>query len=295
MYNSYPSPLQLSDHFNWKSQTYLMGILNLTQDSFSGDGIFQQSDPVQAALAQARAFLAQGAHILDVGGESTRPGATQIGVEEELARVLPVIRALRAETDAIISIDTYKSAVAEAALQAGAQIVNDVWALQADREMAGVVARAGCPVILMHNHSQPSEFASGAGLGGRYVGSQYQNLLGEVASELMFAVNLARQAGIADGQIILDIGIGFGKTVAQNLSLTKHLAKFAELGFPLLYAPSRKSFIGYTLNLPVSERLEGTAATVALAIAAGANIIRVHDVLAMARVAKMTDAVIRAE
>jgi dihydropteroate synthase len=288
------NPLQLSHHFDWSAQTYVMGILNLTPDSFSGDGILTQTDPIEHVLAQAEAFLQAGAHILDIGGESTRPGAQTLTVEAELARVLPVIEALAQHPSAILSIDTYKAEVAFAALHAGAHLVNDVWALRGDTRMAKVVAEAGCPLVLMHNRSKPSELAMSQGLGGHYIGSEYDDLLGDIAAELLDSVALARQAGIADSQMILDIGIGFGKTVAQNLLLTRELSYFRKLGFPILYAPSRKSFIGYTLNLPVQERLEGTAASVAIAIAQGANIIRVHDVKEMVRVARMTDAILRA-
>ncbi|HUN22317.1 MAG TPA: dihydropteroate synthase [Anaerolineales bacterium] len=289
------SSLQLSHHFDWSAQTYVMGILNLTPDSFSGDGILAQANPIKHALGQAEAFLQAGAHILDIGGESTRPGAQTLSVEDELARVLPAIQAVTDQyPSAILSIDTYKADVATAALQAGAHIVNDVWALRADARMASVVAEAGCPVVLMHNRSKPNELAVSQRLGGRYIGSEYDDLLGNIAAELLASVDLARQAGIADSQMILDIGIGFGKTVTQNLQLTRELSYFRKLGFPILYGPSRKSFIGYTLNLPVQERLEGTAASVALAIANGANIIRVHDVKEMVRVARMTDAILRA-
>jgi dihydropteroate synthase len=269
-----------------------MGILNLTPDSFSGDGLLSgvAADP----LAQAGAFLAGGADILDVGGESTRPGAEPVAPSEELARVLPVITAIRRQFPAaLISIDTCKAAVAEAALAAGANMVNDVWGLKADPAMAGVVAAAGAPVVLMHNRSSWANAEIRERLGGRYVGVPYQNLLAEVKGELLESVALAHAAGVGDEQIILDPGIGFGKTVEQNLELLDRLGEIKALGYPVLLGPSRKSFIGYTLDLPPDQRLEGTAAAVAIGIARGADMVRVHDVAFMARVAKMADAVVR--
>jgi len=278
----------------WGSRTFVMGVLNLTPDSFSGDGLIQPTgDPLHAALEQARRFAAAGADILDVGGESTRPGSQPVGESEELERVLPVIRALAAELDVLISIDTYKASVAEQALQAGADWINDVWGLRADPRLAEVAARQGAPVILMHNRSRPADAEVQARLGGRYVGVQYENLLEDVAHELMQSVALARSAGVLDGHIILDPGIGFGKTVEQNLELVDRLGELRGLGFPILLGPSRKGFIGYTLNLPPDQRVEGTAAAVAVGIARGADIVRVHDVEPMLRVARMTDAIVR--
>ncbi len=274
----------------WGARTYVMGILNVTPDSFSGDGL---AGDVSGALEQARRFVDAGADILDVGGESTRPGAEPVDADEEMRRVLPVIEALAAALpDVLISIDTYKAAVAEAALQAGAHIVNDVWGLRADPEMAAVVARYNAPVVLMHNRSNPKTAEVRERLGGRYVGVTYENLLEEVKAELMESVALARAAGVPDEHIILDPGIGFGKTVEQNLELIDRLDEIRALGFPVLLGPSRKSFIGYTLDLPPDQRVEGTAAAVAIGIARGADIIRVHDVLEIARVARMADAII---
>jgi dihydropteroate synthase len=286
--------------FDWGSRTYVMGILNITPDSFSGDGLLsapgglgtEQEAP--GALEQARRFLASGADILDVGGESTRPGAQSVTAEEELARVLPVIAGLAEEfPNAIISIDTCKAVVAEEALKSGAHMVNDVWGLRADPALAAVVAQYNVPVILMHNRSKPSNAQVQERLGGRYVGMQYQALIEDVKAELMESVALARAAGIPDAQIILDPGIGFGKTVEQNLELLNRLGEIRALGFPVLLGPSRKSFIGYTLDLPPDQRMEGTAAAVAVGITRGADIVRVHDVEVMARVAKMTDAIVR--
>jgi len=297
------SSLTIHKHtFAWGSQTYVMGILNATPDSFSGDGLVgldslhistHGDDWVRAAVEQGRRFVAEGAHILDVGGESTRPGSQPVDVAEELRRVIPVIEGLAATVDVPISIDTSKAAVAKAALAAGASIVNDVWGLRLDPPIADVAAQAGAPVILMHNRSQREHVAIDPGLGGRYVGTAYADLLGDIAAELQISIDLARRAGIPAAHIILDPGIGFGKTVAQNLELLDRLGELRGLGYPILAGPSRKSFIGYTLDLPPDQRIEGTAAATAIAIARGADIVRVHDVQAMARVARMTDAVVR--
>jgi dihydropteroate synthase len=297
------SSLVIRNHtFAWGSQTYVMGILNVTPDSFSGDGLVSLDTLrystggdgwVHHAIEQGRRFVAEGAHMLDVGGESTRPGSQPVDAAEEIRRVIPVIAGLAASVDVPISIDTSKAAVAQAALAAGASIVNDVWGLRLDPSIAQVVAQAGAPVILMHNRSQRKHVAIDPGLGGRYVGTAYGDLLGDIAAELQVSIDLARRAGIPDTHIILDPGIGFGKTVAQNLELLDRLDELRSLGYPLLAGPSRKSFIGYTLDLPPDQRVEGTAAAVAIAIARGADIVRVHDVQAMARVARMTDAIVR--
>lgn len=275
-------------------RTFVMGILNLTPDSFSGDGLLQAPDPLEAALEQARAFTAAGVDILDLGGESTRPGSTGVDADEELRRVLPVVRALAAETSAVISVDTSKARVAAEALRAGADWINDVWGLRLDPGLAGVCARTGAGLVLMHNRSKSDHADVQARLGGRYLAMQYHDLLGEVRAELLESVELARAAGVADASLVLDPGIGFGKTVEQNLELINRLDEVRALGFPVLLGPSRKSFIGYTLDLPPGERLEGTAAAVALGIARGADILRVHDAAFMVRVARMTDAILRA-
>ncbi len=279
--------------FNWGTRTYIMGILNVTPDSFSGDGLIQGEDVVGVAIEQARDFIEAGADILDVGGESTRPGAETVSLGEELARVVPVVRRLAREFDALISIDTYKAEVAAAALDAGAHMVNDVWGFHADPDLAAVVAEHNVPVILMHNRSTPGSAEVREQLGGRYVGVEYDDLLEDVRWELMESVELAKNAGIPDEHIILDPGIGFGKTVSQNLELLNRMDEIRELGYPVLWGPSRKSFIGYTLDLPPAERVEGTAATVAVGVVRGGDIVRVHDVWAMARVARMTDALVR--
>ncbi len=290
------SPITINQHaFNWGTQTYVMGIVNVTPDSFSGDGLRNQQDPVEAALAQARQFAAAGVHILDIGGESTRPGSDTVDADTEKARVLPVLQAI-AEDESLnlpISIDTYKAEVAEAALDAGAHIINDVWAMQADPEMAPLAAERQVPAILMHNRSTPKSAEVQQRLGGRYIGMAYDDLIEDIKRELMEAVETARKAGLPDELIILDSGIGFGKTVEQNLELLNRGNEIRELGFPLLVGPSRKSFIGYTLDLPPDQRAEGTAAAVSVAITRGADIVRVHDVEMMVRVAKMTDAIVR--
>jgi dihydropteroate synthase len=271
-----------------------MGILNVTPDSFSGDGILAGDNPLRSAVEAARSFVEAGAAILDVGGESTRPGSEPVGAEEERRRVIPVIQALARELpQAIISIDTYKADVAQAALDAGAHIVNDVWALRADPHLKEVVARRGCPVILMHNRSNPASVEVRAQLGNAYAGAEYADLLADVKRELLESVDLARRAGIPDERIILDPGIGFGKKVPHNLELINRLDEIRSLGFPVLSGPSRKSFIGYTLDLPPDQRLEGTAAAVAVSIVRGADIVRVHDVLPLMRLVRMTDAIVR--
>jgi dihydropteroate synthase len=290
---------------SWGERTYVMGILNITPDSFSGDGLLPSPpSPLPQAgeggggrgvgVREARAFLASGADLLDVGGESTRPSSQPVDAEEEMRRVIPVILEIAAEfPDALISIDTCKAAVAEEALKAGASIVNDVWALRADPGLADVAARYNAPVILMHNRSQPANVEVRERLGSAYLGAEYQNLIADVKRELMESVAIAHAAGIPDERIILDPGIGFGKTVEQNLELINRLDEIRSLGYPVLLGPSRKSFIGYTLDLPPDQRIEGTAAAVAVGILRGADVVRVHDVEAMARVARMTDALVR--
>ncbi len=277
----------------WGSRTYIMGILNLTPDSFSGDGLLETSNSVQAAVAQADAFAKAGADLLDIGGESTRPGAETVDAEQEIARVVPVVAALAERHPLPISIDTSKASVAAAALDAGAAWVNDVWALRADPQMAPLLAERQVPVILMHNRLTPNSAELAERLGGRYVGVEYDDLLGDIKAELMYSVDIALDAGIDPTRIVLDPGIGFGKTVPQSLELLDRLEEIRSLGFPLLIGPSRKSFIGFTLDLPPDDRVEGTAAAVAVGIARGADIVRVHDVAPMVRVARMTDALVR--
>ncbi len=295
-------PLKINNYtLNWGSRTYIMGILNATPDSFSGDGLLpsppaplQEEGSIENALEQAKSFVEFGADILDVGGESTRPGSEPVDADEEMRRVIPIIRAIVDQLpQTLISIDTYKAEVAEAALNAGAHIVNDVWGLRADPKLASVISAFSCPVILMHNRSNPASVELRENLGNAYQGAEYDDLLEEIKAELLESVEIATQAGVTREAIILDPGIGFGKTVPQNLELNNRLDEIRELGFPVLLGPSRKSFIGYTLDLPADERVEGTAASIAIGIARGADIIRVHDVKEMVRVAKMTDALVR--
>src|SRR5215472_11300603 len=265
------------DHLlRWGTKTYVMGILNVTPDSFSGDGVLD----VDLAVAQAVQFVVDGADIIDVGGESTRPGAPFVSEEEEHARVVPVIAALAPRLPVPISVDTSRVAVAAAAIAAGATMVNDVWGLRRDPALARIVAQAGVALVLMHNRAaQPTVDA----LGGHYDTVIYTDVLGEIATWLGESVAMAEGAGVARTQIIVDPGIGFGKTAAQNLEVMRRLPELRALGLPILIGTSRKSFIGITLGLPVDERLEGTAATVALAIGAGADVVRVHDVRFMSR------------
>lgn len=258
----------------WGTRTYIMGIINLSSDSFSGDGL---ADDIPAIVEQARRFQEAGADFLDVGAESTRPGATPIGPEEEIRRLTPALAAVAKVATVPVSVDTYKAAVAQQALAAGASIINDVWGLKADRELARVAADAGAPLILMHN--QPTR--------------HYGQLLPEVLASLQHSVATATGAGVLPENIVLDPGIGFGKTPDHNLEILRRLAEFKALGHPLLVGTSRKSTIGLVLDLPVAERLEGTAATVALSIAGGADIVRVHDVKEMVRVCRMSDAIVR--
>jgi dihydropteroate synthase len=284
------TPLCIAGHtFDWGRQTYIMGIVNVTPDSFSGDGLLD----VDAAVALAVQMVADGAHLIDVGGESTRPGSAPVPADEELRRVIPVIQRLMKTISVPISIDTYKAEVARAALDAGAHLVNDVWALRADPGLAPLIADRGVPVILMHNRSRSTDVAWQARIGGIYLGAEYQDVVGDIARELGERIAAAEQAGINRSKIIVDPGIGFGKTVPQHLELIDRLGELRSLGCPILIGPSRKSFIGQVLDLPAGERVEGTAAVVAVAITRGVDIVRVHDVKVMARVVKMVDALVR--
>ena len=260
--------------FAWGKRTYVMGIINVTPDSFSGDGLGHDAE---AALEQALRFQDEGADIIDVGGESTRPGSTPVTVEEEKRRVIPVIRLLASRLDVPVSVDTYKREVAREALAAGAAVINDVWGLKRDPALADLAAREGAPIVLMHNQQ----------------GLDYSDLVPEVLASLRFSLRQALEAGVPSENVVLDPGLGFGKRPEHNLELLRRLAELKALGLPLLVGTSRKSTIGLVLDLPVEERLEGTAATVALAIANGADIVRVHDVKAMTRVARMSDAIVR--
>jgi dihydropteroate synthase len=261
--------------FEIGTRTLIMGILNVTPDSFSDGGRWSDAD---VAVAHAREMVAAGADILDIGGESTRPGHDPVSADEEMQRVIPIIERLAAELPGVpISVDTYKAAVARAAIQAGAHIVNDIWGLRGDPEMAKTCAELDVPVILMHNRDTPHQ----------------TDVLANILRELRECVGLAHAAGIRDEQIWLDPGIGFGKTYEQNLYVMQHLDAVCNLGYPVLLGTSRKSMIGNTLHLPVDDRVEGTAATVTLGIAKGVEMIRVHDIQQMTRVARMTDAMVR--
>ena len=265
--------------FVWGRRTYVMGVINVTPDSFSGDGL---GNDVDAAVQQALRFQEWGADVVDVGGESTRPAsiyaeAGETRMEEELSRVIPVIEELATRLSIPISVDTYKARVAREALAAGASMINDVWGLTRDPDMARVAADAGVPVVIMHNQDH----------------TRYGDLVPDVIGALRRMADAAVSAGIAFENIILDPGMGFGKTAEQNLEVLRRLDELQVLGRPLLVGMSRKSTIGYVLDLPVDERVEGTAATVALSIARGADIVRVHDVREMVRVARMSDAVVR--
>ncbi len=258
----------------WGRRTYIMGIINVTPDSFSGDGL---GSDIPAIVDQALRFREEGADILDLGAESTRPGHQPVSADEELRRLMPALEAVAAAVDLPISADTGKPAVARRALAAGAVIVNDIWGLKADPELAQVAAAAGAGLVLMHNQAT----------------RVYRDFIPELSDSLRTSSRLAQDNGVPAGNIILDPGIGFGKTPDHNLEALRRLSELRALGFPLLVGTSRKSTIGLVLDLPVDERLEGTAATVALAVAGGADIVRVHDVREMVRVCRMTDAIIR--
>lgn len=271
--------LQTCPPLDWGTKTHVMGVINVSPDSFSGDGLGDNPD---AIVKQAIAFQEAGATIIDVGGESTRPpglypGSKRISVEVELQRVVPIVRLLRSELDIPISIDTYKSQVAEAAVSEGASIINDIWGLKFDPMIANVAAKSDAYIVLMHNKDE----------------ARYKDLIPEMKLSLKESIDKALKAGVSSKKIILDPGIGFGKTAEHNLEILRHLDEFSSLGKPILVGSSRKSTIGLVLKLPVDDRLEGSAATVALAISKGADIVRVHDVKAMARVAKMSDAIVR--
>lgn len=263
-------------------RTLVMGILNVTPDSFSDGG---QHASVETALAHARRLLDEGADIIDVGGESTRPGADPVAAEEELRRVIPVIEGIRRFSQVPISVDTTKAVVARAAVQAGAQVINDVSGLAADPEIATVAASTGAYVVIMHTLGPPKTMQ---------LQIRYSDVVADIITFLRRQIEVAVAAGIPRERIIIDPGIGFsfGKTVGHNLEILRRLREFLVLEQPILMGTSRKSFIGRVLDLPVDQRLEGTAATVALSIANGAAIVRVHDVLQMVRVARMTDAVL---
>ncbi|WP_427109151.1 dihydropteroate synthase [Lysinibacillus xylanilyticus] len=272
MLEKYTTPLTINGiTLDYTAETFVMGILNVTPDSFSDGGKYNN---VEAAVAQAKKMVAEGAKIIDVGGESTRPGYERISDEDEIARIVPVIQALVAEVPAVISVDTYKANVARAAIEAGAHIINDIWGAQAEPEIAHVAADLNVPIILMHNRDNTDYGA---------------NFWMAAKADLEKSIAIARDAGIPDSHIILDPGIGFAKTTAQNIEMMQHLDDLVAMGFPVLLATSRKSMIGNVLKLPVEERLEGTGATVVYGIEKGCHMIRVHDVKEMARATHMAD------
>lgn len=262
--------------FNIGERTYIMGILNVTPDSFSDGGKFNE---IEAAVAQAKKLVEDGADIIDIGGESTRPGAEYVTEEEEIKRVVPIIKAIKEQLDVIISIDTYKSKTAEEAVKAGADIINDIWGAKYDKNIAKVAAKYNVPIILMHNR-QPKP---------------YENLMKDVVDDLQESIDIAIEAGVKKENIILDPGIGFAKTYEENLIVMNNCEIIKEMGYPILLGTSRKSMIGLTLNLPVNERVEGTLATTVMGIMKGLEFVRVHDVLENKRVAVMTDAILRAK
>ncbi len=270
----------------------VMGIVNMTPDSFSGDGLLSHPNYVTAAVAQAEQMVADGADILDIGGESTRPGAEPVEAEEERQRVVPVIAALHAKMPQVpLSVDTMKPNVAAEALEAGACIINDVSRTKQDKAMLALAASTGVYIVLMHNRTMEGLVTVTPGLGSEYHAPVYENIVSDVMRDLRALANRAKDVGIPTDRIILDPGFGFGKTVEQNLLLINELDKLKSLGYPLLAGPSRKSFIGRVLEAPPEDRLEGTAATIAICALRGASILRVHDVKEMTRIVKMVSAV----
>ncbi|WP_246946065.1 dihydropteroate synthase [Bacillus pinisoli] len=254
-------------------KTYIMGILNVTPDSFSDGGSY---NTIESATQRAKKMIVEGADIIDIGGESTRPGSTKVSLEEELHRTIPVIKELSKRIDAPISIDTYKAEVAKQAIEAGAHIINDVWGAKADPNMAKVAADYQVPIVLMHNRDNRN----------------YSNLMQDVISDLMESISIAKFAGVKDEQIIVDPGIGFAKDFNMNIEVMQNLDQIVALGYPVLLGTSRKSFIGQILDLPPDERMEGTGATVCLGIQKGCHMVRIHDVSAMSRMAKVMDVLV---
>jgi dihydropteroate synthase len=271
--------------FHWGERTYVMGIVNVSPDSFSGDG----ASDIETAAAQAYRFVDEGADILDIGGESTRPGFSQITVEEELRRVVPVIERLASRINVPLSIDSSKYEVAQQALAAGASILNDQWGLKTEPKLAELAAKRNVPIILMSNQRDIGGYDAGVGRDT----ANYKDVMSEVITSLRKSVAAAQRAGVSKENIIIDPGIGFGKTWQQDIEIIRRLKELETMGLPILVGTSRKSLIKMVLNLPANQRVEGTAATVAVSIANGADIVRVHDVKQMVRVCKMTDAIVR--
>lgn len=260
--------------FDIRNHTYVMGILNVTPDSFSDGGKFNRMDD---ALFHVEEMMNEGMDILDIGGESTRPGYTLLPDEEEIERVVPVIEGVKARFDVPISLDTYKSKVAKAGLSAGADLINDIWGLKYDPEMAGVIAKGNVPCVLMHNRKEPD----------------YANFLEDIVTDLSSTIELAEKAGIADDKIILDPGVGFGKTYEHNLQIIKSLEILHQFGYPVLLGTSRKSVIGLTLDLPAADRVEGTLVTTVFGVLNRCAFVRVHDIKENVRAIKMTEAILK--
>ena len=260
-----------------QSYTLIMGILNMTPDSFSDGGQFKSHDK---AIDHALKMVEEGANIIDIGGESTRPGAEAVQLEEELSRTIPIIEAVRLKSDCLISIDTYKSKVAKAALAAGADMVNDISGLTFDHNMASLVAERNVPVIIMHIKGKPGDMQKNP---------NYDNLIKEIKAFFEVQIAIAKKAGIDRGNIILDPGIGFGKRLEDNFEIIRELGQISTMGYPVLLGPSRKSFIGFTLDLPIEERIEGTLASITAGVINGARIVRVHDIRATRRTLTITE------
>ena len=260
-----------------QSHTLIMGILNMTPDSFSDGGQFKSHDK---AIDHALKMVEEGANIIDIGGESTRPGAEAVQLEEELSRTIPIIEAIRLKSDCLISIDTYKSKVAKAALDAGADMVNDISGLTFDHNMASLVAERNVPVIIMHIKGKPGDMQKNP---------NYDNLIKEIKVFFEVQIAIAKKAGIDSGNIILDPGIGFGKRLEDNFEIIRELGQISTMGYPVLLGPSRKSFIGFTLDLPIEERIEGTLASITAGVINGARIVRVHDIRATRRTLTITE------
>lgn len=267
-----PQKIQCGPYtLNFQKKTLIMGILNVTPDSFSDGGKFNE---IESAVEHAKEMVANGADMIDIGGESTRPGFATVSVEEEVNRVVPIIKALLKHVNVPISVDTYKAEVAKQAIEAGAHIINDIWGAKADEDMANVAAKHNVPIILMHNRQDRN----------------YQLFIRDVLNDLFESISIVKNAGVKDENIILDPGIGFAKDYKENILMMQNLDKLVMLGYPVLLATSRKTMIGQALELPVNERMEGTGATICYGIQKGCQLIRVHDVKEMSRMAKMMDA-----
>ena len=271
----------------WGARTYVMGILNVSPDSFSGDGVSGDPAGLRDRIEQ---LVSQEPDVVDVGGESTRPGATEVPAAEEMERVLPAIAAIRACTDTPVSIDTRKAAVAEAAIKAGAQAINDVTGGAHDPDILSVAAQNSVPIVLTHNRRAR---AVRSALGGHYADAHYDDLVSDVLTDLRAALDAAARAGVSSEAIVIDPGFGFGKTPDQNLELLRRLAEVRRLGMPILVGMSRKSFVGHVVNLPADRRLEGSLAAAVIAVANGADIVRAHDVAATKRAVAVADAIYR--